>query len=243
MNDSFSRFIVYVDESGDHGRGSNEYPVFVLAFCIFDKDAYAAQVTPAMQRFKFKHFGHDTVVLHEREVRKAARPFEFLIDAGRRQAFHTDLTQLIRDAPFKLVAALIDKPKLYERYPEPENPYHLALKFGLERIEMFRQAERDEGLIHVIFEARGKNEDDDLELQFRRVCRDNRTGKQLDHEPLFVRKHANHCGLQLADLIARPIGLHYLRPQQPNRAHDVIATKYRRSPNGDERGWGLKCFP
>lgn len=243
MINSFSRYIVYVDESGDHGHGSNEYPVFVLAFCIFDKDAYAAQVTPAMQRFKFKHFGHDTVVLHEREVRKAARPFEFLLDAERRQAFHADLTQLIHNAPFKLIAALIDKPKLYARYPEPENPYHLALKFGLERIELFRQSERDDGRIHVIFEARGRNEDDDLELQFRRVCRDNRTGKQLDHEPLFARKHANHCGLQLADLIARPIGVHYLRPHQPNRAHDVIATKYRHSPNGDERGWGLKCFP
>ena len=33
----FSRFIIYVDESGDHGPVSSEFPVFVLAFCIFDK--------------------------------------------------------------------------------------------------------------------------------------------------------------------------------------------------------------
>lgn len=243
MTANFSRYIVYVDESGDHGPASPEYPVFVLAFCIFDKDAYAAQVTPAMQRFKFKHFGHDTVVLHEREIRKAKFPFEFLMDAARRKDFHEDLTGLIREAPFKLVAAVIDKPKLYSRYAEPENPYHLALQFGLERIEMFRQGERDSGRLHVIFEARGRNEDDDLELQFLRVCRDNRTDNELNQEPLFVKKHANHCGLQLADLIARPIGLNYLRPDQPNRAHDVIATKYRRSPSGQERGWGLKCFP
>jgi len=145
MSERFSKYIVYVDESGDHGLASPEYPVFVLPFCIFDKDAYAAQVTPAMQRFKFKHFGHDTVVLHEREVRKAMRPFDFLLDAARREAFHTDLTELIREAPFKLVAAVIDKPRLYERYAEPDNPYHLALQFGLERIEMFRKSERDEG--------------------------------------------------------------------------------------------------
>lgn len=32
--DRASRYIVYVDESGDHGPISAEYPVFVLAFCI-----------------------------------------------------------------------------------------------------------------------------------------------------------------------------------------------------------------
>ena len=31
-----SRYIVYVDESGDHGPVSAEYPMFVLAFCVFD---------------------------------------------------------------------------------------------------------------------------------------------------------------------------------------------------------------
>jgi hypothetical protein len=243
MTQAFSRYIVYVDESGDHGPVSPDYPIFVLAFCIFDKDAYAAQVTPAMQRFKFRHFGHDTAVMHEREIRKARPPFGFLMDARRREAFQQDLSDLVRDAPFKLIAAVIDKKKLHAQYSEPDNPYHLALQFGLERIEMFRRSERDQGRLHIVFEARGKNEDEDLELQFHRVCRDNRTDAQLDYEPLFVKKQVNHCGLQLADLIARPIGLHYLRPDQPNRAHDVISTKYRRSPSGEERGWGLKCFP
>ena len=38
MSDQFSRYIVYADESGDHGPASLEYPIFVLAFCIFDKE-------------------------------------------------------------------------------------------------------------------------------------------------------------------------------------------------------------
>jgi hypothetical protein len=34
-----------------------------------------------------------------------------------------------------------------------------------------------------------------------------------------------------------------LRPEQPNRAYDVIAKKLRKSPRGEVKGWGLKIFP
>lgn len=42
---TFGDFIVYVDESGDHGlaRMDPDYPVFVLAFCIFEKRALASR--------------------------------------------------------------------------------------------------------------------------------------------------------------------------------------------------------
>lgn len=56
------------------------------------------------------------------------------------------------------------QPKLYERYPEPDHPYRLALQFGFERFEMYRCPEREDG--HEILEARCKNEDDNLECSF-----------------------------------------------------------------------------
>ena len=43
-------------------------------------------------------------------------------------------------------------------------------------------------------------------------------------------------------LMARPVGLEVLKPTQPNRAVDVIRTKYL-VMNGTTTGWGLKCFP
>ncbi|ALP53302.1 hypothetical protein Tel_09110 [Candidatus Tenderia electrophaga] len=69
---NFSDYIVYVDESGDHSLTSidPEYPVFVLAFCIFHKRHYAEAIVPALSRFKFKHFGHDMQVLHEHDIRR-----------------------------------------------------------------------------------------------------------------------------------------------------------------------------
>jgi hypothetical protein len=45
-NSIFSDYIIFADESGDHGMTSinPENPVFVLAFCIFKKSEYCAIV-------------------------------------------------------------------------------------------------------------------------------------------------------------------------------------------------------
>ena len=55
----FSDYIVYVDESGDHGLNSinPQYPVFSLVFCVISKIDYANQVVPAVQEFKFRYWG------------------------------------------------------------------------------------------------------------------------------------------------------------------------------------------
>jgi hypothetical protein len=240
---AFSKLIVYVDESGDHGPVSAEFPVFVLAFCIFDKHEYANTVTSYMHRLKFKHFGHDAVVMHERDIRKSTGPFTLLINPVARNAFLSDISVLIEKSPLVLIAAVIDKAKLAAQHAEPPNPYHLALKFGLERIHRHRAGLHDEGKLHVVFESRGKREDEELELEFRRVCDANATGQRLEFEAVFAKKEANHCGLQLADLVARPIGRHFMNPGQSNRAYEQIEKKFRRSPDGSVHGWGLKCFP
>jgi Protein of unknown function (DUF3800) len=211
---TFSKLIVYVDESGDHGPVSAEFPVFVLAFCIFDKHEYANTVTSYMHRLKFKHFGHDAVVMHEREIRKSECPFTLLLNPSLRGAFLADVNALIEKSPFVLVASVIDK-----------------------------ETQQDQGKLHVVFESRGKREDEELELEFRRVCDLNATGQRLDFEPVFAKKAANHCGLQLADLVARPIGRHTVQPTQPNRAYQLLEQKFRRSPDGSIQGWGLKCYP
>jgi hypothetical protein len=108
--------------------------VVVLAFCVFSKDDYAERVAPSVLRFKFRHFGHDQVILHEHEIRKSKGPFSFLLDATRRPAFYDGLNQLITDAPFTLIASAIDKHALRARYAEPGNPYHISMSFGLERL-------------------------------------------------------------------------------------------------------------
>jgi hypothetical protein len=55
-------------------------------------------------------------------------------------------------------------------------------------------------------------------------------------------------GLQLADLVARPIGLHVLRRDQSNRAFDLLKSKFYCAGGREKVGenyeeWGLKIFP
>lgn len=82
---------------------------------------------------------------------------------------------------------------------------------------------------HVIFEARGRTEDLALEVEFRRVCDcQNSHKKPLPFEIIVADKKTNSAGLQLADMVARPIGLSILRPNQPNRAFDILLEKIYR---------------
>lgn len=244
----FDDYIVYVDESGDHSleKINPQYPVFVLALCVFEKARYVDECVPAMTRLKFEHIGHDQIVLHEREIRKQSGDFSFLRDATRRDPFFDSLNGLMQHAPFTIIAAVIHKERYAARYTVRENPYHLALGFCLERLyRHLRDTLRCiHGTLHVVFESRGRVEDQELELEFRRACAGhNFRAWTYPFEFILADKRGNSTGLQLADLVARPIGLKVLRPDQPNRAWNLLQPKIRRSPTGQMRGWGLKVFP
>lgn len=244
---NYSEYIIYVDESGDHSVTSidDDYPIFVLDFCIFRKEHYASVVSPRVQSFKFSHFGHDTVVLHEHEIRKQRPPFAFLQNLPRRTSFMAGLNQLIEQIEFTVIAAVIDKLRLSRNYSQPINPYEIALCFCMERAYAFlKERSQHDRTTHIVVERRGRREDDALELAFRRI-RDgaNQWGAMPGFEIVFADKKTNSAGLQLADLTARPIGRHVLNPAQPNRAWEIIEPKLRRSPSGRVGGWGLKVFP
>ncbi len=247
MSDQPGDYLVFVDESGDHGLASVDptYPVFVLVFCLVRKRAYSQQWLPALTEFKFRHFDHDQVILHEREIRKDLGDFSILRDPQRKAAFLAELTELMADLEMTIVASVIRKDELVNRYATPSNPYEIALACGLERLHRYlhRQGHAP-GRVPVIVERRGPREDDALELEFRRICNGGNYNREMLHfEPRFVAKSANTLGLQVADLIARPIGRRCLDPKQNNRAWAVIESKLDRSPAGRVEGWGLKIFP
>jgi len=249
--EQFGNYIVYVDESGDHGLVSvnPQYPVFVLAFCVFHKGHYTEKVVTAIERFKFRHFGHDSIVLHEHEIRKETGAFKFN-DRAHKHAFLDELTGVIEESRFILISCVIDKRKLRERQQADSNPYHLALGFCLETLhELMAEKGQQDFPTHVVMECRGSKEDRDLELEFRRICDgENRWGRRLPFRIVLADKKTNSSGLQLADLVARPIGLSILRPGQENRAFEVLRHKFfcrggRRRTASDYEGWGLKVHP
>jgi hypothetical protein len=244
---TFSDYLVFVDESGDHNLVNidPQFPVFVLLFAIIRKDDYVNRVCPDLQRFKFEFWGHDEVVLHEHEIRKPFGDFLFLVRKPVRERFLKGLTGQMETLPATVVAVVIDKPSYAARCHQPGNPYDYALETGLERV--FRHMEglgQTESTTSIIVEKRGKREDAELELAFRRVC----DGANALHKPfpfqlVMIPKSSNSAGLQLTDLMARPVALNHLRPEQPNRAFEIIHAKLRRGPSGQTEGWGIKRLP
>jgi hypothetical protein len=238
----YSDYIVYVDESGDHSLQSinGDYPYFVLAFCIFKKSDYIERAVPELQQFKFAVFGHDMVVLHEHEIRKSKAPFNILMDKAVREPFFIGLNNLMENLSYTIVASVIDKTKYLKKYgSHAHNPYELSLLFCMERLQhlltAYGQANK---LTHIVLECRGKKEDNELELAFRRFTDQH----NFRFEPIFAHKQNNSAGLQFADLVARPIGRHVMKPEQNNRSFDILNKKLYRVL-GDYREWGLKVFP
>ncbi|MES2975434.1 MAG: DUF3800 domain-containing protein [Pseudomonadota bacterium] len=223
--------MVFVDESGDHSLTSIDpaYPVFVLSFCVFERDCYISKLTPAMRALKFRTFGHDLPILHESDIRNRRGAFSNLGKEAR-EGFMASLTELIDQCDFTLIPVVVDKRtfSVRDRHMQLAHPYHLAMQFGLEQLNEFLAykgvpaAQRT----FIICEARGKKEDAELELAFRRVCDgDNRYGQILPFDIVIADKRTNCEGLQLADLTARPVGLSVVRPAQNNRAFGVLSNK------------------
>lgn len=226
----FSDYIVYVDESGDHSLASidRDYPVFVLAFCVFHKRHYAEKIIPAVEKLKFNYFGHDSVVLHENEIRKQKGDFAFLSHLPTRTEFMGKLTSIMDVSNFILMACVVDKARLNRTEGASSNPYHIALDICLKALHEFL-TEKGQGQLetHVVVECRGKKEDAELELEFRRICDgDNSGSSRLPFSIVFADKKTNLSGLQLADLVARPVGLNYIRPEQANQAFELLKAKF-----------------
>lgn len=241
-----SDYIIYADESGDHSltKIDSHYPIFVVAFAIVEKATYGTAIQHLLA-LKFQHFGHDMVVLHEREIRKRIGEFAFLRDGNRGPGFYGDVSAFVQNAPFRIIAAVIKKQALVAQYVYPENPYDIALTFCLERaynflVDVGQQARRT----FLVVESRGPKEDKDLELAFRRTCaQQNYMGAHLPFDIRFSHKQCNSTGMQLADLVARPIGQEVLAPGSQKQIYPIIKSKFRRSPSGLINGWGLKVFP
>ncbi len=220
-------YIVYVDESGHAASEPDpQFPCFVLAFCIFKKDYYLRKLVPSLQQLKFDFWGHDMIIMHEREIRKSLNNFSILQSKTIREDFHHQLTHLMQAADFEVIYYYGEKNDKTAK----EDLYHIATQHCLEQLYIrLQELKQGSKQIHVIFEARGKKEDKKLELEFRRICsggEHNQHRKIYNFTPIIADKKCNSAGLQFADLVARPLALNRLRPTQTNRAYDIIKSKH-----------------
>ena len=242
-----SRFIAFFDECGDHSleKIDLDFPLFVLALVVIERDVYRDQVLPELNRFKLRYWNHEGINLHSRDIRLATGPFSLLLNPAVRPTFITELSDILQRLPFTLFISAVRKQTHVERYgKDATNPYDLSLEFTMETLVHFLES-HDEIQLPIVAEARGKREDNALEQAYYRLL-----ARGTEHLPAerfkrlncplsFLSKKNNIAGIQLADLCAHPCARHILNPQKENRAFEVA----RKHLYGNDALTGWKIFP
>lgn len=232
-------YIIYVDESGTASFEGidKEYPIFVLNFCLFEQESYLDFVKE-LKRVKLKFFGHDQIIFHERELAHGKPPFNFA--ENKRTALKNEISSVIKKTEFGIVTVVLDLMNPDDL--EGCSVYGHLMRKGLERVyEAIEHVVKNNNTV-VVVESRGKKEDKELSRDFAKICEgQNRWRKKLPFRLLIVTKASNCEGLQLSDLIARPIGTTQLHPERKktNRAYQIIKKKFVTASKNDFKGEGL----
>lgn len=205
-------YVMFLDESGDHSldRIDPQFPVFVLAGCIFAKEYHDATATIHMSAFKHELFGRADIILHTADITRNRHGFERIKDASFRNDFYSATNTLIAGLEFTVLACAIHKARLVDRYGHlASDPYALSLEKVIERFVFFLHEVRSHG--EIVAESRGPILDRDLDLVFHslltrgtRHLRPRRLAERITALS-FRPKQQNIAGLQVADLAATPI--------------------------------------
>jgi len=231
------------------------FPVFCLCGIIVNRDHFAA-FDRRWRTWKAHNLGSALVEVHEPNVRKRSK--EFHRDSRQQEQGLIDaLSRELSDLDFVCIAGAIDKRSFAALHPSgrvddflPTSGYLMCVDFVIERfVHFLYHAGRDaQGL--VVAESRGLREDAEVHAEFLRLQVE---GTQWNSEKWFryqlrpyiefERKDRNHSGLQIADLVARPIAERILRPTTSPERWEVIKSKLYDGGQGRPESYGLKVFP
>ncbi len=242
--------VMFLDESGDHSleKIDASYPMFVLAGCIFDFDYYLQEAEKKVNELKIKHFGRTNIILRSYNIRKQKGDFACLVDRRKREALYEAIDNLVKNLNFTVIAAAINKTKLKGQYGRPTNPYHLCLQFILERAVMYLGRSNQKMMFRI--ESRETHNDQKLSEIYEHFRSNShrlfdKNEIQLKLADLsFNQKTQNIAGMQIADLVAYPIGKWVLDSTRENKAFTIIEKKLHRKPRTNiYLNYGLKVFP
>lgn len=257
-------YYLFVDESGEHiiENFDTSKPYFTVAGVLIKKDDYNT-IKENINQLKNKYWQEGTfkeknkylkkVCFVNRQIRRKQNAFSHhYLDEQKYHAFLEDITTFMAEQEYKIIASSIDKQRLVTKYSNPTEPYQLAMEFIVERFARFLKTNNATGLI--MLESRGTREDGNLLKRFleffdngTRYFSSNYVQKTITGGFYFNgkwNKEKNNldtfCGLEMADLVAHPIG-HFVQTGQKSRPFTAFESKFLGFEN--YMGKGLKVFP
>jgi len=242
------KLILFIDESGDHSltKIDSQYPLFVLAGCIFSMESYQLKVTAEIEAVKKELFGSSKIILHTADIVHNKHGFERIVEVDFRNQFYRKINGVLDAMDFKIVACAIKKDKHFNKYGLAAlDPYMLSLDCLVERFVYELEKMDRQGII--IAESRNSILDNELELAFLNLKVQGtkyipavKIKKRIEQLSIKDKKE-NIAGLQIADIIASPIGRHVLGKKN-QIDYKIIERKYR-NKEGQYLGYGLVVLP
>jgi Protein of unknown function (DUF3800) len=230
--------MVFIDECGPHSLAAPDtFPVFTLAAVVVGRKHYHEVLDVQWRSWKETNLGSGDAQLHEPDVRKRER--HFVGDRG--VTLVESLRQFLEKAEFGVVACSINRVEFRKlAAPDPldatlpDHMYLFAMDVLFERIAIVLDMNFPGGRAEVIAESRGPREDALLQYEFARLHLDGTSyiGDAFFRTRLcpgitFHGKTQNCTGLQLADLVARPISEKVANPcSAPERWPEVRRKLY-----------------
>ena len=248
INNEEDNLILFLDESGDHSltKIDPQYPMFVLAGCMFKSEYYEHTVVPEIEAFKTELFGTNEIILHTEDITHNRNGFERVVEVNFRKNFYKRINYILSKLDFKILACAIKKDEHFKKYGlAAVDPYMLSLNYLVERFIFELEETGRQGII--IAESRSSVLDNELELAFLNLkvqgtnyVSASRVKKRIA-QLLIKDKKENIAGLQMVDLIVSPIGRKSLGKKN-QIDYETIKRKYR-NKNGKYLGYGLVLLP
>lgn len=223
---------MFIDESGHHNldpaKSDPTYPIFVLCGCIFE-EKYYEDVVKQLSKLKINFFDTDEIIFHTLEMTRPSKykqnKFAKLIDADFRKNFYQSLNTLLGKIEFTLVSCVIKKPAHLEKYgADAIDPYLLSFNILLDAfISELPGTEKGK----IIAEKRNDGLDNQLELAWLNLKingTEHVKGSEIKEKIntfSMIPKFTNEAGLQIADLVANPIGRHVLNIKKTTPGNEV----------------------
>lgn len=220
------------------------WPIFVIVGLLVGETYYTKTVVRRMKTLKKAHGLNPSTPLHSRSIRRWEGEFSFLQDTVLRSTFYEDINTLIGGLRVRLYAVVIDKVRLQRRFLVQLNPYDVSMSQLLSVIcgpPRIVGANRPK-VARIIAESRGKVEDRQLQSEYQNFRRGGLSGygakgiqnrrrqtvRRLFPERVeFAKKPKAIAGLELADLLAYPIGRAVISENWDNRAATVAFRKLK----------------
>jgi hypothetical protein len=246
--------VLFIDESGDHSltKIDHKYPVFTLCGIIMEENYHHNFAHRRIQEFKQRLFGTSDIVLHTADFTRNKAGFERMVKHSFRMEFFGELERLIAELEFKIVAAVIRKQDHLDKYGlNAIDPYLLSLSLLVERFIFECGAAGGT----IIAEARDPTLNNALDLAFLNLKiqgTDYLSAAKIQkriHNFAIRDKAENLAGLQIADVIASPIGRRAIgKTTYPAYCSlgdffQVLKPKFRQDWKGRIEGMGLITLP